>query len=172
MDDKGTRTGRIFPTSVRIGAVLLFTLALALLLGFCLFPIVWQLLTALKPRAELMSLPPVFPSTLTLDHVRTVFAERPFARILLNSTVVALGTTTLCLIIGAPAAFALAKLSVPGRRPILLGILAVSMFPPIAVVGALFLRLYGIPSPGVRIPALGDARASDRRTADICLYLE
>lgn len=123
----------------RVGSVLLFSLAVVLLLSFCLFPIIWQLLTALKPTAELVMLPPLLPTSLTLDHFATVFAERPFARILVNSAVVAGGTTLLCLVIGAPAAFALAKLRVPARRPILLGILSVSMFPPIAVVGALFL---------------------------------
>jgi multiple sugar transport system permease protein len=129
----------------REGIVVLLFLAILLLLGFCLFPIVWQLLTALKPTAELATIPPLLPTSITLDHFAAVFAERPFARLLLNSAVVAAGTTTFCLVLGAPAAFALAKLRVPGRRPILLGILSVSMFPPIAVVGALFLlvrRLY------------------------------
>ncbi|MGE0683274.1 MAG: carbohydrate ABC transporter permease [Candidatus Binatia bacterium] len=128
-------------TLTRVGSALLFSLAVVLLLGFCLFPIIWQLLTALKPTAELAVLPPLLPTSLTLDHFATVFAERPFARILLNSVVVASGTTLLCLVIGAPAAFALAKLNVPARRPLLFGILSVSMFPPIAVVGALFLLL-------------------------------
>ena len=120
---------------------LLFVVALLLLLGFCLFPIAWQLLTALKPTAELVTLPPLFPSALTLDHFASVFAERAFVRILFNSAVVAAGTTLLCLILGAPAAFALAKLNVPARRSIQLGILSVSMFPPIAVVGSLFLLI-------------------------------
>ena len=119
----------------------LLSVAVILLLGFCLFPIVWQLLTALKPTAELVTLPPLLPSALTLEHFASVFAERSFIRILFNSTVVAAGTTLLCLAVGAPAAFALAKLDVPARRPILLGILSVSMFPPIAVVGSLFLLI-------------------------------
>lgn len=117
---------------------LLFAIGVSMMLGFCLFPIAWQLLTALKPTAELMSLPPLFPTAPTLDHFRTVFAERPFARILLNSVVVASCTTVLCLVVGTPAAFALAKLRVPGQRFILLGTLAVSMFPPITLVGSLF----------------------------------
>lgn len=131
-----------FPSRLRRPAVqFLFVAALALLLGFCLFPLIWQLLTALKPIAELASLPPILPSAVTFEHFYAVFAERSFARILLNSTVVAVGTTIFCLLIGAPAAFALAKLRVPGRQPMLLGILAVAMFPPIAVVSALFLLI-------------------------------
>jgi multiple sugar transport system permease protein len=125
--------------AAQIGPLLLFALALTLLLGFCLFPVAWQILTALKPTAELTTLPPLLPSVMTLEHFYTIFAERPFGHILLNSTVVAVGTTTLCLLIGIPAAFALAKLRIRGRQPILLGILTVSMFPPIAVVGSLFL---------------------------------
>jgi len=125
----------------RTTAQLCFVTALALLLGFCLFPLVWQLLTAVKPTTELTSLPPLLPHVITLEHFHTVFTERPFERILLNSTVVAVGTTFLCLSIGAPAAFALAKLRVPGRQLMLLGILAISMFPPMAVVSSLFLLI-------------------------------
>lgn len=111
------------------------------MLGFCLAPVAWQCLTALKPTTDLVSLPPLFPTAPTLDHFRTVFAERPFARILLNSAVVAACTTVVCLVVGTPAAFALAKLRVPGQRVILLGTLAVSMFPPITIVGSLFLLI-------------------------------
>jgi multiple sugar transport system permease protein len=128
-------------TTTQQGGGVLFAFALAALLGFCLFPIAWQLVTALKPTAELVTLPPLLPSSFTPQHFTVVFTERPFARVLLNSAVVAVGTTALCLIIGTPAAFALAKLRVPGRRAILLGILSVSMFPPIAVVGSLFLLI-------------------------------
>jgi multiple sugar transport system permease protein len=128
-------------TTMQRGGRVLFAFALMAVLGFCLFPIGWQLVTALKPTIELMTLPPLLPSSPTLEHFALVFAERPFARVLLNSAVVAVGTTALCLIIGAPAAFALAKLRVRGRRSILLGILSVSMFPPIAVVGSLFLLI-------------------------------
>lgn len=125
----------------RARSAVLFFITVTLLLGFCLLPIVWQLLTSVKPTSELAMLPPLLPTSLTLEHFVTVFAERPFGRILLNSAVVAIGTTLLSLLLGAPAAFALAKLRVPGRRLILLGILSVSMFPPIAVVGSLFLLI-------------------------------
>lgn len=120
---------------------LFFVLAVSVMLAFCLLPMVWQLLTALKPTSELASLPPLFPREPTLVHFRAVFAERPFARILLNSAVVAGCTTVLSLTLGAPAAFALAKLQVRGQPVFLLSALAVSMFPPITIVGALFLLI-------------------------------
>jgi multiple sugar transport system permease protein len=131
-------SGRTSKNIKQAGFSLLFVVGVSLMLSFCLFPVVWQLLTALKPPAELVSLPPFFPTAPTLDHFHTVFAERPFAHILFNSVVVALCTTALCLVVATPAAFALAKLRVPGQRLILLGTLAVSMFPPITLVGSLF----------------------------------
>ena len=130
-----------YPLIRRIVPRLLLSAGLFLTLSFCLLPVIWQSITALKPAAELATLPPLFPTQPTLDHFHTVLVERPFARILLNSTVVAVLTTLVCLLIGTPAAFALAKLRVPGQRLLLLGTLAVSMFPPIAIVGSLFLLI-------------------------------
>src|SRR5262245_53963116 len=98
---------------------LLFSVGLGLMLGFCLLPILWQLVTALKPATELVTLPPLLPTMPTLDHFRAVFWDRPFARILLNSTGVAVLTTLVCLVIGTPAAFALAKLPMLGQQLIL-----------------------------------------------------
>ena len=120
---------------------LLLSAGLVLALSFCLFPVLWQLITALKPTAELTTLPPFFPTKPTLEHFHSVFSERPFARIVFNSTGVAMLTTVFCLVTGTPAAFALAKLQVPGQRLMLLAILAVSMFPPIAIVSSLFLLI-------------------------------
>ena len=124
-----------------IGARLLISVGLVLVLAFCLLPVLWQVITALKPAPDLATIPPFFPTHPTLDHFHTVFVQRPFARILLNSTAVAMLTTVACLLVGTPAAFAFAKLRVPGQQGLLIGILAVSMFPPIAIVGSLFLLI-------------------------------
>jgi len=123
------------------GSRLLMSLGLILTLTFCLFPVLWQVITALKPAPDLATIPPFLPTHPTLDHFHTVFVQRPFTRIMLNSTAVAMLTTLVCLLVGTPAAFAFAKLRVPGQRKLLIGILAVSMFPPIAIVGSLFLLI-------------------------------
>src|SRR5581483_3624392 len=124
-----------------VGARLLVSVGLLFTLAFCLFPVLWQVITALKPASDLATVPPFFPTQPTLDHFHTVFTQRPFARILFNSTAVAILPTCVCLLAGTPAAFAFAKLRVPGQRGLLTGILAVSMFPPIAIVGSLFLLI-------------------------------
>ncbi len=113
-------------------------LGAAAFLAFFLGPFGWQVLTSLWPEAELTR---PLPSHLTLQSYETVFTQHPFARIVLNSLLLAAGTTVFCLTVGAAAAFALAKLSFPGKNALLGLALAISMFPPIATVSPLYLIL-------------------------------
>lgn len=110
-------------------------------LTFFLGPFLWQALTSLWPEAELTR---PLPTALTFENYVSVFSERPFARIVLNSLAVAAITTAFCLAIGASAAFALAKLPFPGRGALMGFALAISMFPPIATVSPLYLMLRSI----------------------------
>lgn len=116
-----------------------FYLLLILVMFYCLAPILWQLMTSLKPDQELTVLPPILPKQPTLAHYKAIFQKYPFFRIMLNSGVVATGTTLLSLLLGSLAGFGLAKLKIP-YKPLLMGlILSVSMFPPIATVSPLYL---------------------------------
>lgn len=117
---------------------------LAVLAFYSLAPLLWQLVTSLTPEHELTALPPLLPTRATTVHYLAVFGEHPLARVILNSLVVATGTTVLALSLGALAAFALAKLAVPAKALILLGVLATSMFPPIATVSPLYLLIVGL----------------------------
>lgn len=102
-------------------------------------PFFWQVLTSFKVEAELLRLPPLLPSQLTLAHYRVVLAQSPIPLALLNSLGIAGLTTALALALGLPAAYALARLPVPGRRLILLGIVGSTAFPQIATVSPLYL---------------------------------
>lgn len=126
---------------------------LVLVALWCLAPFAWQLLTSLRPAAELTSLPPLLPSRLVADHYLAVLAGHPLARLMLNSAIVAAGATLIALAFGAAAAFALAKLRVRRYALILAVVLATSMFPPIATVSPLYLLINAL---GLRdtLPAL------------------
>jgi multiple sugar transport system permease protein len=116
-----------------------FYLLLLLVVFFCAGPLLWQFITSLKPDAELAMLPPVLPEHPTASHYAAVFTGQPFLRIIANSAVVALSSTVLSLAIGSLAAFGLAKLNVRRKGLILVFVLSVSMFPPIATVSPLYL---------------------------------
>ena len=116
-------------------------LCVLLLLAAYAVPYFWQVLTSLKPEAELLALPPLLPSRLTWEHYRAVVEVSVIPRALFNSLGVALLTTALALALGVPAAYALARLPVPGKGVVLLGIVAGSAFPQIATVSPLYLLM-------------------------------
>lgn len=116
-----------------------FYLLLILLIMYCFGPYLWQFLTSLKPDHELTRIPPVIPERPTITHYISIFKEHPFSRIILNSVMVASSTTILSLLIGSLCAFGLAKLRVRYKTLILIFILSVSMFPPIATVSPLYI---------------------------------
>jgi ABC-type glycerol-3-phosphate transport system permease component len=87
-----------------------------------------------------------------------LFTERGFWLPIRNSLVVAGSTTLFCVTIGSLCAYALARLRFRGKALLLGVILAVSMFPQIAVVSPLFLLLRSVrlidTYPGLILPYL------------------
>jgi multiple sugar transport system permease protein len=116
---------------------------------FFLAPVLWQVLTSFKVNADISAIPTVyFPTRLTLDHYLSLFARRPFTYYILNSAFVSITSTLLALALGAPAAYALARLRIPGEKIILAAVLIVTLFPAVL----LFLGLLEV----VRITDLGN----------------
>jgi multiple sugar transport system permease protein len=103
-------------------------------------PFLWQMSSSLQLDKRLVSgNPSLWPDPITFDHFINIFAGKSFQRYIVNSVIVAGTTTLLCLLFGAVAAFALARLEIRGRFAILGVILAVSMFPQIAIVAPLYI---------------------------------
>lgn len=105
------------------------------------FPILWLLFTSLKPAADIYAWPPVYiPNPFTLKNYIWIITESPeLLRYILNSVIVATSTTLCILGFGGLAAYSLTRLRYKGRQAAMLGMLAVSMFPPIALLPAMFL---------------------------------
>jgi multiple sugar transport system permease protein len=104
-------------------------------------PFFWQLLTSLKPEAELMVLPPVLPTRLTAEHYRAVLEQSVMLRALVNSFGVGAITTVLALGLGLFGAYGLARYPVPGKGMLLLLIVGGTAFPQIATVSPLYLLM-------------------------------
>lgn len=128
---------------------------LALLLAFALGPFLWAVLASLRPEEELFG---GASFRLTAEHYAALFEERDFWVPIRNSLVVAGTTTLFCVIVGALAAYALARMEMRGKGTILGLILSVSMFPQIAIVSPLFLLLRSLglidTYPGLILPYL------------------
>jgi multiple sugar transport system permease protein len=105
------------------------------------FPVLWLLITSLKPAAQIYAWPPVyFPNPPTLHNYIWIVTSTPeLLRYILNSFIVAAAVTLCILTAGGIAAYAVSRMQFTGSRPVMLGMLAVSMFPPIALLPAMFL---------------------------------
>lgn len=71
------------------------------------FPVLWMGLEALKSEAQASSIPPTILFTPTLDEFQAVLS-RDFPPFFINSAVATIGSTLLVLLLGLPAAYALA----------------------------------------------------------------
>jgi ABC-type glycerol-3-phosphate transport system permease component len=128
------------------------------LVAAALAPLYWTLLSSFTPDARLSSVPALVPRDLVLDHYRALFVERDFLTPVRNSLIVAASTTMLCLVLGSACAYALARLRLRGKSVMLALVLAVSMFPQVAIVPPLYLLLRELrlldTYPGLVLPYL------------------
>ena len=138
----------------------MWTIGLAVVLIFALFPVLWIMSLSFKDPATISD-KRLIPQKWTLDNYTTLFEggfDSPLLQPLINSVLIALIATVIAIVLASFAAYAIARLSFPGKMLILGGALAIAMFPPISTVGPLFdmwraLGLYDT-YPGLIIPYL------------------
>lgn len=95
---------------------------------FSLFPIVFVVSAALNPLGTLDSTT-LIPNNASLGNFSDLFARTKFANWFINSTVIALVSGAAAMFVSALAAFAFSRYRFKGRRPGLMFLLLVQMFP-------------------------------------------
>ncbi|EXJ14306.1 carbohydrate ABC transporter permease [Imhoffiella purpurea] len=112
---------------------------------YALLPVAWLTSLSLKPSGDLTDRH-FFPRAISLEHYAAVLTDPQFPAALGNSLGIGLIATGISVALATLAAYAIVRLRFPGRRAVLIGALAVAMFPPIAVIGPLFdlWRLLGL----------------------------
>lgn len=124
------------------GKTLWLWVARGLLVVACLFPLYWILNVALSSPNALYKRPlDYFPNPAVSENFRAVFEVNQFPRNIANSFVVASLTTLLTLALGAPAAYALARLKVRRKNLIMALFLGIAIFPAIGMIGPLYLSM-------------------------------
>lgn len=149
----------------RIGRAAGLSVAALLTLAYVLGPVCWMLSSAFQPETEIVSVPPHWiPDQPTAKNFRAIF-ERPAATVtyesrskadpasggyipstarnllpaMANSLIVAGAVVLLNLLIGVPAAYALAKIRFRGRSSSIYFILSTRVVPDVALVVPFFL---------------------------------
>lgn len=118
----------------RRAAWLIIDLAVVL---YALVPVLWIFSLSLKPTSTVKD-GKLIPSTVTLDNYRGIFAGDVFGSALINSVGIGLITTVIAVVIGAMAAYAVARLDFPGKRLLVGAALLIAMFPQISLVTPIF----------------------------------
>ena len=94
---------------------LLHALGLLLVIVVALFPFYWMVASSLKQQTDLLASPPVWLFSPTLASYRDIFVDGKVTTAVLNSLLVATSTTLLSILLGAPAAYALARFEFRGK---------------------------------------------------------
>lgn len=131
--------------------------ALTALLGFAVGPILWLMLTSIKPRVDIFARTPHLVFAPTWEAWQKLIFFGAWHDNLVNSLVIALGTTAVTILVSGLAAYAFARYHFPWRRHLLFATFASRLLPPITTVVALFLLM-------------NRAGLIDTRTALIAIY--
>jgi len=121
----------------RFGKVLLNVIALIAVLAF-LFPYAFMVTSAFKSRLETFAYPPVWFFKPTLDMFRSILADMNIMFYMKNSTIIAVASTFLTMLIAIPATYSFARFRFPFKEPIAYGFLFLQMIPGISIVFSLF----------------------------------
>jgi multiple sugar transport system permease protein len=105
------------------------------------FPFLWTFITSITPGAGFSITPRLWPESPSLEAYATLFTERPFGRVVLNSLMLAIITTVVQLFTSATAAYAFSRLPFRGRGVVFAVYLATMMVPLQVLVVPLFAQL-------------------------------
>jgi multiple sugar transport system permease protein len=109
------------------------------LLGAAIFPIYWMLVTSLTPTKELFAdRPNLLPSLSQLHVYKDVFGIKPVGTWLLNSAIVAVGTTVFSIALAVFPAYALSRFKFAGKGALGFGLFTTQMLPEAMLVVPLY----------------------------------
>jgi multiple sugar transport system permease protein len=123
------------PQGFSIGHFLLLLVVIVV----CVFPFYWMVTTSFKEQSAILSATPQLFFHPTLGNYTTAFQKFDIGASLINSLIVALSTTAISLILGSPAAYAIARFDFKGKRDLWFWFISNRMISPIVVALPFFL---------------------------------
>jgi arabinogalactan oligomer/maltooligosaccharide transport system permease protein len=105
---------------------------------FSLFPIVFVVSAAVNPLGTLAS-SDIVPSGASLDNAVRLFRDTPFRYWYVNSTLIAGAAAAAQVFLALLAAYAFSRMRFAGRRPGLMALLLIQMFPQFLAIVAIYL---------------------------------
>jgi multiple sugar transport system permease protein len=113
------------------------TLLLLIYAMFALFPLLWMIIMSLKPDSQMFTTTFIFSPT--MENYDAVFLRSDYSHFFFNNLLVSVSAVLLSLIVGVPAAYALARFQFKLKEDIAFTILSFRFAPEILVILPLFL---------------------------------
>jgi len=106
------------------------------------FPLLWMIVTSLKPANELFSIPPtILPKAPTFEHYVKLLTDTPFPIYFRNSVLLAIGTTAAVVVIATLGAHSLVRFTYPGRRFLAQAVLFTYLLPSVVLIIPLYMLM-------------------------------
>jgi multiple sugar transport system permease protein len=127
--------------STLVGRIAFNLLAWAVVLVVT-FPLLWMILTSVKPQFELFRVPPTFwPEQITFEHYTRLLYETPFLTYMRNSLILGFATTILVVVVATLGAHSLVRFRYPGRERIAQMVLFTYLLPSVVLILPLYLLM-------------------------------
>ncbi|MGL4768435.1 MAG: carbohydrate ABC transporter permease [Formosimonas sp.] len=133
--------------SKKLGYRIAFWLLVLVIVVFSVFPFYYAILTSFRTGEGLYDSSLLFNSFKLQNYTELLSnTDQPFLTHLRNSIMVATAVVIVSLFVSVTSAYALGRVSFKGRGLLLLMVLAVSMFPQVAVLSGMFemMRAFGL----------------------------
>ncbi len=105
-----------------------------------LLPILWMLLSSLRPVSEFFKMPQtVLPDIWTFENYVNLFKKTNFTTWVGNSLLVSVGTVGICILAATLAAYSLSRFSYPGRKAFVIFSMIGYMMPAVLIVIPVYL---------------------------------
>lgn len=102
---------------------------------FILYPYFVMFTTALKSRNEIFAMDGrLFPVKALWSNFADIWVKAPMAKYMVNSVIIAAGSTAIAMVCGIPAAYALARMKFKGQTAFLGFIIVSQMFAPVVLL--------------------------------------
>jgi multiple sugar transport system permease protein len=129
------------------GNQLLVYLGMLVLAVFILAPVIWIVMMSFKAKIDVISVPPKFIFTPTLDNYLALFGlgkvglvtGTAFLSFFKNSLILAVGSVLLSLVLGLPAAYAIARLRFVAKESLAFTFLSFRFVPEVTIILPLYI---------------------------------
>lgn len=103
------------------------------------FPILWMGLASIKSELDAVATPPKILFHPTLENYHDINDRANYLKFFMNSVVEAVGATIVCILLAAPAAYAMAFFPTRKTKDILMWMLSTKMMPAVGVLVPIYL---------------------------------